>query len=232
MLEISYIGLSVLMVLIIVLTYYKYAKVVITNKKTLLRKMSILVGFLIFWFAYLTFLSSQEILFDLNLPPKIPILIFLPLIITTLIFYRFNKNDLVLKAIPKTYPVYYQTFRIFVELILLFTFYKNIIPETATFEGWNFDILMGITAPFMAYFVFRGKVKNLFLAKMWNVLGIFMVLFVAFIIATGFYQPQIWGSETQLVQFKFVQMPYLLIAGFLAPSAIFMHIVSLMQLQK
>lgn len=232
MLEFSYIGLSILMTSIIIFVYYKYSKKVIFDKKVRNRRMTILIGFLIFWFGYLTFLSSQEILFDLNLPPKIPILIFLPLIITTLIFYLFNKNDLVLKAIPKTYPVYYQTFRIFVELILLFTFYKNIIPKTATFEGWNFDILIGITAPFMAYFVFRKPMKSFFLAKAWNVLGIFMILFVAFIIATGFYQPQIWGSETQLVQFKFVQMPYLLIAGFLAPSAIFMHFVSLMQLRK
>jgi hypothetical protein len=232
MLEISYIGLSVLMVLIIVFAYRNTLIKVIEDKKNRNRRMTILIGFLIFWFGYLTFLSTQELLFDLNLPPKIPILIFLPLIIITAIFYFNNKNDAVLNAIPKTYPVYYQTFRILVELLLLFTFYKNIIPETATFEGWNFDILMGITAPFMAYFVFRGNIKNLFLAKAWNILGIFMVLFVAFIIASGFYQPQIWGSETQLVKFEFVKMPYLLIAGFLAPSAIFMHLVSLMQLRK
>lgn len=232
MLEFSYIGLSVLMVLIIVFGYRNTLIKVIQDKKVRRQRMIILIGFLISWFSYLTVLSTQELLFDLTLPPKIPILIFIPLIITTVIFYYFNKNDLVLKAIPKTYPIYYQTFRILVELLLLFTFYKNIIPETATFEGWNFDILMGISAPFIAYFVFRGNIKNLFLAKAWNILGIFMVLFVAFIIASGFYQPQIWGSETQLVQFEFVKMPYLLIAGFLAPSAIFMHLVSLMQLRK
>lgn len=232
MLEISYIGLSILMVLIIIFGYRNTLIKVIQDKKARNRRMIILVGFLVFWFGYLIFLSTQEILFDLTLPPKMPILIFLPLIIIMMIFYFKNRNDVVLKAIPITYPVYYQTFRIFVELLLVFTFYKNIIPKTATFEGLNFDILMGITAPFMAYFVFRKPIKSIFLAKAWNILGILMVLFVAFIIATGFYQPQIWGSETQLVEFEFVQMPYLLIAGFLAPSAIFMHVVSLMQLRK
>lgn len=232
MLEFGYIGLSVLMSLIIIFGYRNALIKDANQTKKQNKKLGILIFSLVSWFGYLFILSSQEILFDLSFPPKIPILIFIPIIIATIIFYFKNKNKTILQHIPKSYPVYYQTFRIFVEIILLFTFYKNIIPKAATFEGLNFDIIMGISAPFMGYFVFQKQIKYPFLAKAWNILGILMVLFVFFIIATGFYQPQLWNSETPTVSMEFIQLPYLLIAGFLAPSAIFMHILSLMQLRK
>ena len=146
-------------------------------------------------------------------------------------FYRASKNSSVIKAIPNTWPVYFQSFRIIVELILLYTFYAGIIPESATFEGLNFDVLMGGAAPFVAYHLVRqNKSKNLL--YFWNFLGIGMVLFVGYIIASSIYFPQTWGSDVPLVDMKFIEMPYLLLAGFLAPLAIFMHVVSLIQLRS
>ncbi len=231
MLELSYIGLSVLMSLVILWTYRNALNKHLENAAIRNRRMGILFTFFIFWFGYLFFLSKQEILFNLDFPPKIPLLILLPLVVTTIVFYFRNRNDVVLLGIPISYPIYYQTFRILVETLLLYTFYKNIIPKEATLEGLNFDVVMGISAPIMAYFIFKNENKYVLLAKIWNMIGILMVAFVAFIIATGFYQPQIWGSDEPIVSMTFVKLPYLLIPGFLAPSAIFMHIVSLIQLR-
>jgi hypothetical protein len=118
-----------------------------------------------------------------------------------------------------------------VELLLLYTFYAGIIPKAATLEGLNFDVLMGISAPFVAYFVVR-KNGSRAIQYLWNLLGIGMVLFVAFIIASSLYFPKIWGSEIPLVSLKFVEMPYILLAGFLAPMAIFMHVLALAQLRR
>jgi hypothetical protein len=116
--------------------------------------------------------------------------------------------------------------------IILYTFKEGILPQTATFEGHNFDVLMGAAAPFIGYFLFRKGVKNLLLARTWNVLGILMILFVALTIATSYYQPSIWGSEVPLVADEFFSYPYLLLPAFLAPMGIFFHVVSLLQLRK
>ena len=116
-------------------------------------------------------------------------------------------------------------------MLLLYTFYAGIIPQSATFEGLNFDVLMGISAPFVAYFLVQQNASRGVL-YLWNILGIAMVLFVGYIIASSMYFPQTWGSEVPIVSMKFIEMPYLLLAGFLAPLAIFMHIVSLIQLRK
>lgn len=195
------------------------------------KKFLIATGFVFGWLAYLFIISLTGILKDLNLPPKFPLLIFLPLLIGFLIFYRSSKNSSVIKAIPNTWPVYFQSFRIVVELILLYTFYAGIIPESATFEGWNFDVLMGVSAPFVAYLLVQQNGSK-GLLYLWNVIGIGMVLFVGYITASSMYFPQTWGSEVPLVNMTFIEMPYLLLAGFLAPLAIFMHVVSLIHLRN
>jgi hypothetical protein len=49
------------------------------------------------------------------------------------------------------------TIRIPVELVLFFLFTYKAVPELMTFEGRNFDILSGITAPVIFYFAFIRK---------------------------------------------------------------------------
>lgn len=231
MLPIFYIVFTLIVILIILLAYRKVLHTMAIPARDRSRKFMVASGFVIGWLIYLSVLSITGILKDLNLPPKFPLFIFLPLVIGFVAFYRRSKNSRVIKAIPKVWPVYFQSFRVVVELMLLYTFYAGIIPQTATFEGLNFDVLMGASAPLVAYFLV-GQKKSRGLQFLWNVFGILMVMFVGFIIATSMYTPDFWGSQAPLVDMKFIEMPYLLLAGFLAPLAIFMHIVSLIQLRK
>lgn len=233
MLTAGYFGLSALLFFLIFLGYHKALKMSGMEAKARNKQFSETVLYLSIWVvAYLSSLSVTKILQDTSLPPRFLLLVFVPIIIVLILFYRKNKDNPVLHAMPKSWPVYYQTFRIAVEVLILYTFYKGVLPQTATFEGFNFDILMGISAPFMAYFIFKDPVKHKTLARIWNVLGIFMVLTVAFIVATSIYLPSFWGATEPLVKMEFLAFPYLLLPGFLAPSAIFMHIVSLMQLRE
>lgn len=231
MLPSVYILFTAIVVLVVLLAYRLVLQKMAIPAKERAKKFLVASVFVLAWIAYLTIISLTGILKDLSLPPKFPLLIFLPLFIGFFVFYRKSRDSAVIKEIPKVWPVYFQSFRIIVELILLYTFYANIIPESATFEGLNFDILMGISAPFVAYLVVRKDGSRVG-QYIWNVLGILMVLFVGFIVATSMYNPQMWGSEVPLVSLEFIEMPYLLLAGFLAPIAIFMHVVSLIQLRK
>lgn len=227
MLKISYLALSAIIFGIVVLGYRKHLK----NSGATTKGATILTILLSSWLIYLALLSYSEVLQSLELPPRFPLLVFVPIILLSLIFWIRNKTNSNVLSIPITWTVHFQSFRVFVELILLYTFYTGIIPKSATFEGFNFDIIMGISAPFMAYFIFKNN-RFRFLQYTWNILGILMILFVGFIIATSMYRPDIWGSETPLVSLDFVSTPYLLLAGFLAPMGIFMHIVTLLILKK
>ena len=60
------------------------------------------------------------------------------------------------------------TIRIFVELVLFDLSVHKLVPQLMTFEGRNFDIISGITAPFIFYF---GFIKHRFGRKIllaWN----------------------------------------------------------------
>ncbi|MFK7785416.1 MAG: hypothetical protein AB8B56_09885 [Crocinitomicaceae bacterium] len=231
MLPSIYILFTAIVVLLVLLSYRQVLQRMAIPARERSRKFLTASVVMFSWIAYVIVISLTDLLKDLSLPPKFPLLIFLPLIIGFTLFYRRSRNSAVIKGIPKTWPVYFQSFRIVVELILLYTFYANIIPESATFEGLNFDVLMGVSAPFVAYLVVRKNGSRAF-QYLWNVLGICMVLFVAFIVASSIYFPGIWGSKVPLVSMKFIEMPYILLAGFLAPIAIFMHVVSLVQLRQ
>jgi len=231
MLPSVYILFTAVIVLVVLMAYRVVLQRMAMPARDRSRKFLNVSFVMLGWITYITVISFTDLLKDLSLPPKFVLLIFLPLIVGMIIFYRNSKKNKVIREIPRTWPVYFQSFRIVVELMLLYTFYADIIPESATFEGLNFDVLMGISAPFIAYFIVRKNGARSF-QYFWNILGILMVLFVAFIIASSMYFPRIWGSEVPLVSLKFVEMPFILLAGFLAPIAIFMHVLSLAQLRR
>lgn len=227
MLEAGYILLSLLMFGLIFIGNSLW------NKRTAdSNKVPQIIIPIIVWIVYVLILAFTESLKNLELPPRFPLLLFVPLFVLAIIFYSRNKDNAAFKDLPLQWTSLYQSFRILVETILLYTFYKGIIPVAATFEGYNFDIIIGLTALPIGFFFAKNvqKYKGILLA--WNIWGILMVLFVGFIIGTSFYLPSIWGSEVPLVSFDFVSFPYILIPGFLAPSAIFMHIVSIIQIRN
>lgn len=227
---IGYFALSFILTMFIAFAYYKAGVIAKIELSRLKKQVSIIISSIFVWILYLYLLQLTDILSDSSLPPKMPLLVIFPFVFITVFLYRKNSNNLVLAAMPKSWLVYIQTFRVVVEILILFTFMEGVMPITATFEGYNFDILMGLTAPFVAYFLFSKGVKNVFLAKAYNLFGIAMILLVAGIIVTSFYQPQFWGSEVPLVAVEFFKFPYLLLPGFLAPMGILFHVMSIRQL--
>lgn len=230
MLEASYIILSIIIAGLIIYGYSYGAKNSSLSIEIQQKKIRSLVLMLIGWFIYLGILSKTEFLYDTSLPPRFVIFLFIPLTLICVRFYLKKKDSEILANIPMHWLIAFQTFRIAVEVILLFTFLKGIIPISATFEGYNFDILWGIMAPIVTYLTYKNLNKTIL--KIWNIAGMLMVLFVAFIIGSSNYFPEIWGSSTSLVSVEFFTLPYLLIAGFLAPAAIFIHVVTLTKLRK
>ena len=231
MVSAGYFLLSAFITLIFLLGYRSVLRSTALTTPERSRKILIAALVIFLWLAYLAILSQTGILRDLNLPPKFPLLVFLPFVIGLLFVYFRSKNSVVIHAIPTSWLIYFQSFRIAVEVLILFTFFEGILPQSATFEGMNFDVVMGLSAPFVGIYVAKHPNRKR-IQYLWNILGICMVLFVAFIVASSIYFPAIWNSETPLVDLRFLDMPYLLLAGYLAPMAIFIHVVSLTQLRK
>jgi len=104
-----------------------------------------------------------------SIPPRFLLLIGPGIIISILLFVtKWGKefiDNLDLKALTIMHSV-----RIPVEITLYFVYSAGLIPVLMTFEGNNFDIISGITAPLIFYFVFIVKKLNRTALLIWNIL--------------------------------------------------------------
>ncbi|MCI5055999.1 MAG: hypothetical protein MRY83_07810 [Flavobacteriales bacterium] len=161
-----------------------------------------------------------------SLPPRIfVILIFW---ITTLIVVFRNRNlQAIFMAIPKEKVVFLQTFRIAVEIILWRLFIIEVIPVQMTFEGYNFDVLVGLTAPLIGYLIAGRKISPKGVV-LWNVFGLILI---TTIITIGIVStPTILRVFMNDPANTFVaSVPYVLLPGFLVPLGYFLHILSIYQ---
>lgn len=120
--------------------------------------------------------------------------------------------------------------RIPVEVVLFGLFTYKMIPELMTFEGRNYDILMGITAPITGYLFMKQKIGKKILL-LWNVVGLILVLFI---LLNG-----ILSSELPFQQFGFEQpnrginyFPFVLLPATIVPIVIWTHLSDIIKLIK
>ncbi|MEM7162172.1 MAG: hypothetical protein AAF487_06980 [Bacteroidota bacterium] len=121
--------------------------------------------------------------------------------------------------------VFIHAVRLPVEIVLWQLFIFEMVPELMTFEGRNFDIIMGITAPLIALLVWLNKIpKGLLL--IWNSIGLILVLFI---LING-----ILSAELPFQQFAFDQpnrgityFPFVLLPATIVPIAVWTHLTDI-----
>ena len=116
-------------------------------------------------------------------------------------------------------------------MVILFenTCHLRLIPDLMTFEGYNFDIFSGISAPVVYYAVFTKKWVGKNGLLLWNILclGLLInILTIAVLSAQtpiqmlAFDQPNI-----AVTHFPFVWLPAVIV-----PIVLYAHLVSIRQL--
>lgn len=120
------------------------------------------------------------------------------------------------------------TVRLPIEIILFKLYLNKMTPQLMTFEGRNFDIVIGITAPIVGYLYLKKRISKIKLIA-WNIIGIF---FVCFILING-----ILPSELPFQQFAFDQpnravnfFPFTLLPAVIIPIVIWTHITDIIKL--
>ncbi len=165
------------------------------------------------------------------LPPTIILLGVFPLILLLVILFVTKKGRLFIDSLPLADITYIHIVRIPVEIVLYCLFVQKTIPQLMTFEGRNFDIIAGITAPFIAWFgLVKGRLKRNFTIA-WNLICLGLLLNIVV--------NALLSAPTPLQQFAFNQpniailyFPFSWLPVFIVPVVLFAHLVSLRQLMK
>lgn len=193
-------------------------------------------GFLFFfvagltlWTALLLALSVSGFFTNFNaFPPRVVLVLVLPLPII-LAFSSSNSGRFILNSIPAHWLVYFQFFRVPVELLLLFAWLNNRIPVQMTFEGFNFDIISGLLALPVGYFVMKQKKYARIMAIIYNFLGLLLLLNILVIAMLSMPTPlRIFMNEPSNT--IVAEFPYILLPGVLVPLAYGLHVISLKKL--
>ena len=195
-------------------------------QKSILKKYSIGLSL---WFLLISTLAILGVFADLSaVPPRLPFALVFPFIVL-IFFMRFKHLDSILAHTPPQWLLNIQFFRFFVEILLWFLFLANALPERMTFEGYNFDILAGITGPIFAYLCFAKQQHRKWLAIIWNLVGLLLLVNIVSIALMTMPTPlQVFQEDNTIIG----RFPVALLPTLLAPIAYYMHILSLRQLLK
>jgi hypothetical protein len=184
---------------------------------------------IVLWTALILLLSYKGFLANFSkMPPRPALVMLIPLPVIILI--AFSKTGIqILRSVPSHWLIWMQSFRIVVELLLLFAFISGKIPVQMTFEGRNFDVLTGVLALPVGYLLAKKKRYASKLAIVFNITGMLLLLNILVIAILSMPTPFRYfmnePSNTLVAQFPFILLPAVLV-----PIAYAMHIFSLRQL--
>ena len=161
-----------------------------------------------------------------HLPPRIFAFGVLPPIVLILAVFLTRRGRSIIDGLSLRRITYLHIVRIPVEVVLYGLYIFDAIPRELTFEGWNYDLIMGLTAPLVLILGWRPEARSRLFFVLWNVVGIGLLAFV-FVLAVlsapfplqqfGFTQPNVG-----LLHFPFVWLP-----TFIVPVVISGHLIAL-----
>jgi hypothetical protein len=226
----GYIALSLAMTLIILrIAFYTINKTFKDRSQATSKKIKIVLGLLL-WHIYAIVLDQIGLLNDLEFPPRFAIFLIIPAFLFTGVFVYSNRNAQWIQNIPTQWLLYYQTFRIAIELLFVYSVSAGILHSNVTIEGYNYDMVIGFTALLVGLGFVYNKITIKWL-RIWNYLGLAVIASIIFLFLTTLYAPQIYGLTGPLMPVDFTYYPYILVPGFLMPSAVFVHVLCLVRLK-
>lgn len=163
-------------------------------------------------------------------PPRFTLLFMPPVVFIIILLFAKRGRAFIAGFDIKTLTLLHIV-RIPVELTLYWLFLHKAVPQIMTFEGRNFDILCGLTAPIVYYF---GYIKNVFGRRIilgWNII---CLLLLANIVVTA-----VLSAPLPFQKFAFDQpnvalfyFPFIWLPCFVVPAVLFAHLVAIRRLVK
>jgi hypothetical protein len=181
-----------------------------------------------FWMLLTGYLATTNFYrYAEAMPPRVAAFGVLPSVLFIgiyFVFFRKFVGNLPLKLLTLLHVV-----RVPVELVLLWLYRAGQVPEYMTFEGWNFDILSGITAILVYLLAFRNGQVNRWLLIAWNLLALGLLANIVTIAVLSFRSPmQQLAFEQPNVGVTY--LPFIWLPAIVVPAVLFSHLAALFQL--
>lgn len=151
------------------------------------------------------------------------------LVIAIVLLLPFTRQKIVRINIEKL--TWIHIIRIPVEFSLFWLFLVKLVPEQMTFEGINFDILSGLTAPFVIFYGIRKRKVNRIFLLWWNItcLVLLFSIVVVAILSAPFPFQKIGALQPNVAIFYF---PFVLLPTLVVPIVLFAQLAAIIRLSS
>ncbi|HZF63365.1 MAG TPA: hypothetical protein VEZ55_02715 [Chitinophagaceae bacterium] len=181
------------------------------------------------WLALQAIISKTGFyLFTNSLPPRFLLAVVPAFIAIALLFLTPAGKRFVKSLNPKDLTLLHIV-RIPVEICLFLLFLNKAVPAAMTFEGSNFDIVSGITAPLVYYFFFVKRNLPVKAVLMWNTACLLLLIniIVTASLAAPFPFQQLAFDQPNVAVLHF---PFVWLPSFIVPAVLLAHLASIKHL--
>lgn len=165
----------------------------------------------------------------LALPPRLPLMGIAPALVLIGILFMTSKGRKHLDQLPLKSLTMLHSVRVLVEVVLYALSLYRWVPTRMTFEGLNYDIVAGLTAPLMVYCCWNKPLLGWKALLAWNCVSLVLLLNIVVnaLLATPsvFQQFAFEQPNVAILHFPFVWLP-----TFIVPLVLFSHLVAIRKL--
>lgn len=202
-----------------------------SSAESVRKRSTTLLAVLVIWLIIQAVLAINNVYNSdtTSIPPKLLLLGVAPMILTIIFLFITKKGRLFIDSLPLENITWLNIIRIPVELVLLGLFIHKAVPQLMTFEGRNFDILSGISAPFIACFGFTKNMLSRKIILAWNFICLALLanIIINAILSAPFFLQQFAFDQPNIAILYF---PFNWLPAFIVPVVLFGHLVSIRQL--
>lgn len=192
--------------------------------KTAGNRISLITGA---WLLVVAMAAIWEFFADTAAMPPRMLVAVAPALLTTVLLFSLPRGRHFIDTLQQEKLIWVHIVRIPVELVLYWLYQNKSVPADMTFEGSNFDILSGITAPLAWWFCFKqGKLVKPLAFMVWNLACLALLVNI---VATG-----LLSAPSPIQQFNFNQpntallfFPYVWLPAMIVPIVLFSHLTAL-----
>jgi hypothetical protein len=192
---------------------------------------AVIMGALAAWFAVALWLGEAGIfLARTSIVPPIAFPIVLPIAAALVILAVSPRFKALIEAVPQSWLTGVQVYRALGAMFLVL-WLQGLMPGEFAIPAGSGDVIVGLTAPIIAWLNATGSSSARPATIVWNLFGIADLVIA---IGTGFltspspYQMLAFDRPNTLI----VQDPFVMVPAFLVPLSIILHLMSLWKLRR
>jgi hypothetical protein len=189
-------------------------------------RVTVTLVLFIAWALLTGYAAESGFLADTSGPPRL-FLFVLPAFATVITLGLTSFGFYALENESASVLVGVQVVRVVIEILLWQLHGLGLVPVQMTFEGRNFDVLIGAAAPVVAALVAQERI-NPWGVIVWNAVGLLSLLNIVVVSALSVPGPmQVFTAEpgNRIV----LSVPWVWLPAIIVPSVIFIHVVSIRQ---